>query len=112
MLLGVPVIAARVGAIPEILSDGLTGLLVPPDHPEALAAAMIRLAGDPSLRARLAAAAQRLARGRLIVERRARTLLDHAQCLIDGRPLPFVAWDDADSQPVADAAPVEDSTSR
>lgn len=50
---GLPVIATRVGGIPEIVQDGITGLLVPPDDPHALAAAISRLAGDPQLRRQL-----------------------------------------------------------
>jgi glycosyltransferase involved in cell wall biosynthesis len=50
---GLPVIAARVGGIPEVVADGETGLLVPPEDVAALGAAMRRLADDPGLRARL-----------------------------------------------------------
>ena len=57
MALGVPVVATPVDGIPEVITDGETGLLVPPGDPEALAAALARLLGDPPLRARLAAAA-------------------------------------------------------
>lgn len=48
-----PVVASRVGGIPEIVKDGETGLLVPPADDEALAGALVRLAGDPELRRRL-----------------------------------------------------------
>lgn len=51
-----PVVASRVQGLAEILRDGRTGLLVEPDRPEALAAAIRRLADDPGLAARLAAA--------------------------------------------------------
>jgi glycosyltransferase involved in cell wall biosynthesis len=93
MLMGVPVISTRVGAAPDVLTDGVTGLIVPPEDPAALGEAMRRLAGDQPLRHRLADAAQRLARERLTLDRRTRTLLDHAQCLIDGRPIPAVTWE-------------------
>lgn len=51
-----PCIASAVAAIPELIRDQATGLLVPPRDPPALAAALERLIGDPDLRARLGAA--------------------------------------------------------
>jgi glycosyltransferase involved in cell wall biosynthesis len=55
----VPVVATRVGGVPEVVLDGETGLLVPPGDPEALAAACIDLLGDRERAARLAAAGRR-----------------------------------------------------
>ena len=52
---GRPVVATRVGALPDIVHDAVNGLLIPPGDPAALAAALERLADDP-LRARLTAA--------------------------------------------------------
>jgi glycosyltransferase involved in cell wall biosynthesis len=46
MASGVPVIATRVGAIDEVLEDGRTGLLVPPEDASSLARAILELAGD------------------------------------------------------------------
>lgn len=54
---GVPVVASRVGGIPEAVEDGVTGLLVPPGDAAALAAAAGRLLADPGLRARYGRAA-------------------------------------------------------
>jgi len=54
-----PVVASAVGGIPETIRDGVDGLLVPPADPDALAAAVIRLAGDAQLRDRLAASGRR-----------------------------------------------------
>ncbi len=48
-----PVVAAHAAAAPEVVRDGITGLLVPPSDPAALAAALTRLRDDPSLRHRL-----------------------------------------------------------
>jgi len=47
MACGAPVVGSRVGGIPEVVADGVTGLLVPPDDPDALAGALNALIGDP-----------------------------------------------------------------
>ena len=52
---GTPIAATRAGGIPEIVEDGMTGLLVAPRHPEALAEALIRLIDDRELAGALAA---------------------------------------------------------
>jgi glycosyltransferase involved in cell wall biosynthesis len=49
-----PVVATRVEAVPEVLRDGVDSLLVPPEDPDALAAATVRLLESPALRERLA----------------------------------------------------------
>jgi glycosyltransferase involved in cell wall biosynthesis len=54
---GVPVVATAHGGLPEIVRDGETGLLVPPNDAPALATALRRLADDPPLRERMGAAA-------------------------------------------------------
>ena len=48
MLASLPVVATRVSSIPEIVVDGESGLLVPPNDPKALAAAINRILADPS----------------------------------------------------------------
>jgi glycosyltransferase involved in cell wall biosynthesis len=47
---GCPIVATCAGGIPEIIEDGVTGLLVPPKDPEMLANTILRLANDTSLR--------------------------------------------------------------
>lgn len=51
MSAGLPVVTTPVGGIPDAITDGAEGLLVPPGDAEALAGALCRLLGDPSLRA-------------------------------------------------------------
>jgi len=53
MTAGVPVVATRVGGTPEILTDGVSGLLIPPADPGAIAEAVDRLAADDALADRL-----------------------------------------------------------
>ncbi len=60
---GLAVVGGRSGGVPEAVRDGETGVLVDPDDPAAVAAAVIALLGDPDRRARLGAA------GRQAVER-------------------------------------------
>lgn len=56
MLFARPVVATRVGGIPEVVVDGVTGTLVPERSPEALAGAVATLLGEPSRRERYGAA--------------------------------------------------------
>ena len=58
MALGRPVIASRVDGVEEQITDGEHGLLVPVDEPDALAAAIAQLHGDPVRALRLGTAAQ------------------------------------------------------
>ena len=53
MLVGLPVVATRVGGIPEAVKDGENGLLVPPRSPEALSEAICRLLEDRAMREQL-----------------------------------------------------------
>jgi glycosyltransferase involved in cell wall biosynthesis len=41
-----PVIATNTGGLPEIIEDGVTGLLIPPEDPDAIANAIIRMAKE------------------------------------------------------------------
>ncbi len=57
---GVPIVASRVGGIPEAVRDGVNGLLVPPGDAEALGRAVSRILGDADLAARMGAAGREL----------------------------------------------------
>jgi glycosyltransferase involved in cell wall biosynthesis len=61
MASGLPVVATRVGGVPEMCADGGNARLVPPDDPGALAAALEELATDPALRERFAVESRRRA---------------------------------------------------
>jgi glycosyltransferase involved in cell wall biosynthesis len=58
-----PVVACRIAAVPEVVLDGTTGLLVPPRDPGALAEALERLIADPALARRLGQEGRRRALG-------------------------------------------------
>jgi glycosyltransferase involved in cell wall biosynthesis len=77
MAAGRPVVASAVGPIPEIVVDGVTGLLVPPGDSTALAAAIVRLLRDPELASALGKA------GRVRVERELRidTMVERTEAL-------------------------------
>ena len=71
MAAGRAVIASRVAGIPDVLTDGVDGILVPPNDPMALAAALARLSADPALRTRLGDAARSTVTRRLSWDRAA-----------------------------------------
>ncbi len=65
---GTPAVVTRVGAADELYTDGESALVVPPEDPEAIAAAIVRLHGDPELGRRLVAEAREFAATRLTPE--------------------------------------------
>lgn len=73
---GLPVVGTRSGGVVEIVVDGVTGILVEPGDEEGQAAALLRLAADPELRAAMGAAGWQRARDCFSVEREARRLLE------------------------------------
>ena len=68
MALSRPVVASNVGGIPEMIEHGVSGLLVPPHDPAALAAAIVRLLQDHQLADMIARAGHDLARSRFGIE--------------------------------------------
>lgn len=76
---GLPVVAAAHGGLTEIVRNGVTGVLVPPDDHVTLAAALEDLASDPALAQRLGSAAAADARERFALPR----MLDEVQALYE-----------------------------
>ncbi len=72
MAAGKPVVSTRVGGVPELVEDGLTGFLVPPRDPEALSQAILRLAKDRDLCQRMGQAGQRKVLERFDISQAAR----------------------------------------
>jgi glycosyltransferase involved in cell wall biosynthesis len=66
---GLAVVATRVGGVPEVIEEGITGLLVPPRDPRAMARAILRLADDPPLCAKMGAQARRRVAERFTVQK-------------------------------------------
>jgi len=70
----VAVVASAVGGIPEVVTDGVDGLLVPPGDPGALASAATRLLTDPELRRRLGEAGYRTVAERFSIDAQVRRI--------------------------------------
>jgi glycogen(starch) synthase len=62
MWLGLPIVASKSGGIPEVVTDGVSGLLVPPGDSEALARAIDRVLSSPDLARQLGEAARKRAK--------------------------------------------------
>jgi glycosyltransferase involved in cell wall biosynthesis len=83
MAAGTPVVATAVSGIPELVEDGVNGLLVDPEDPTALAHALLRLHGDLDLSHRVRAAARATVSERFDGDRLARglaALFEEAMC--------------------------------
>ena len=81
---GVPAVATALGGIPELVEDGVTGLLTPAGDVQALVAALERLLRDPELAARLGAAARRRAEHQFSLARQVDRLVALGTELVDG----------------------------
>jgi glycosyltransferase involved in cell wall biosynthesis len=81
---GKPVVGTRVGGMPSVIQHGVTGLLVPPGHPAALAAAMSTILSDPDLARRMGAAGSAFSRERYGRERMVSQIRDLYLRLLSG----------------------------
>ncbi len=89
MSCGVPVVATTGGALPEVVgTSGETGLLVEPNNPEALVAAISQLLDDAELRERLGANGRRRVMERFTWKVTARGTAACYDAILKGRPLP------------------------
>lgn len=82
---GVPVVAAKIGQIADVVRDGETGLLYRSGDLDELAAACARLLADPLLRQRLGEAAAREVRDRYTWDRNVERVIDLARFMIAAR---------------------------
>ena len=69
MACGVPVVASHVGGLPEVVEEGITGFLHPPDHLHEMAESAIAILSDETLHARMSADCMRLAAERFSADR-------------------------------------------
>ena len=70
------VVATRMTAIPEIVEDRVSGILVPPRNPHALAQALLELADDPGLAKQLGANARRRVEDRFDIGKNVRRYVE------------------------------------
>ncbi|HXG31734.1 MAG TPA: glycosyltransferase family 4 protein [Bryobacteraceae bacterium] len=82
---GVPVVAAASGGTPELIEDGVNGLLFTERTPQALAEAVARVLTDPSLAARLAREARRIVCSRFTIEQHVQNVMAVYDMLLEGR---------------------------
>jgi glycosyltransferase involved in cell wall biosynthesis len=76
MGMGKPVVATKVGDLPEIIENGVSGLLVPPADAGELARCILLLLGDPDLARRIGHAAHEQARNRYGLEQMANSYVE------------------------------------
>jgi glycosyltransferase involved in cell wall biosynthesis len=85
MAAGLPIAAAAVGGVPEILEDSATGLMVPPRNPDAMASAILRILTDAEMRLRMGAAARLRAESNFTPDAYKRSLVEFYQKTLESR---------------------------
>jgi glycosyltransferase involved in cell wall biosynthesis len=88
---GLPIVGSNIGGIPELVEHGKNGLLVDPGSPEALAQAILYLAGDPELRESMGQGNRRKAEQQLEWGQVTRQYLSLYDALVQRRPVPELA---------------------
>ncbi|MGH7770712.1 MAG: glycosyltransferase, partial [Candidatus Binatia bacterium] len=84
MAAGCPVVATRVGGLPELIDEGVTGFLVAPGDPRALAEAISRLASRDGLVGKMGEAAREKVRQHFTMERMAKLNENYYYDLLQG----------------------------
>lgn len=87
MAAGLPVIATPVGAIPDVMTHGIHGFIVPPRDGKSIAAALVRLAGDREQLSWMSRACRKRVRAAYSIERLAEHLRLHYDALAGGMSL-------------------------
>jgi glycosyltransferase involved in cell wall biosynthesis len=88
MAAGRPIVATTAGGIPEIVEDGLNGLLVPPRDHHALADAIVRALKNPAMRQQMGDAGLARVKERFTVERMVEQTADVYKRLVAGQGRP------------------------
>ena len=105
MASGLPVVASRLSGIPELVTDGVSGLLVPPGDDDALAHALATLATDAPLRGRLGAAGRETVMREFDVDRNAAILADRIRRSLGGHEARAAAPSSASESDIVAADP-------
>lgn len=84
MAAGVPIVATRVGGVPELVTDGVTGLLVPPQNEESMARALAELLDDPGAASRMGRAGQEKVRRECNIDTSVRVFEEVMMLLLEG----------------------------
>lgn len=83
MSVGLPVVASDVGGIPEVVSDGVTGILVPPEDVDSLAAGIASLLADPARAEAIGETGRRAARDAYGIDRMVERYLELYRAALD-----------------------------
>ena len=89
MAIGIPIIATGVGGVPDVITDGVNGLLVPCADAEALRNSMSRIIAHPELREKYSCEARKTVESRYSVQPWCQKILQIYQdlCLADDHPV-------------------------
>ena len=84
MACGTPIVATAVSGIPEQIEDGITGFLIPPGDPQAMADRILKLLTDQELHNRIARRAAEVARERFDLDRQVKDYISWYEKIITG----------------------------